>query len=238
MGIKSAEIQPNGELVNSRLLKRYNQLEALDTIMNIINAVPDLDTVLNSTIENIMTAVDCSCGAILLGDKEPGVIYHRVYRGISTETIDEIRIPLGEGLTGRVSKTGESMLIEDVSKDSRALPLELGKIESFRGFVCVPIRRLDEIMGAIVVASDQASAFDTDDLTIVESIGKCLATAIIKTVVEKKIAKGMARYQALLRYALGAQEDERKRVSRELHDETSQALASLTFRLQAAIQMA
>jgi signal transduction histidine kinase len=48
----------------------------------------------------------------------------------------------------------------------------------------------------------------------------------------------MTRYQVLLKYALQAQEDERKRLARELHDETSQALSSLTYRLQAALQMA
>jgi len=44
--------------------------------------------------------------------------------------------------------------------------------------------------------------------------------------------------RSYVRQVTQAQEDERRRLARELHDETSQSLGSLTYRLQAALQMA
>jgi len=41
---------------------------------------------------------------------------------------------------------------------------------------------------------------------------------------------------ALLRKVIGAQEDERRRIARELHDETSQSLASVAMRLEGAVR--
>jgi signal transduction histidine kinase len=47
-----------------------------------------------------------------------------------------------------------------------------------------------------------------------------------------------ARYKAPLRHTLTVQDDERKRIARELHDETSQELTSLALSLQATIGLA
>jgi len=52
------------------------------------------------------------------------------------------------------------------------------------------------------------------------------------------LTRASDRYQTLLRHALTAQEQERKRIARELHDETSQAITSLTLSLQAIMGMA
>jgi signal transduction histidine kinase len=218
--------------------KRQRQLEALDRVLQAVNSVHDLDVILNIAVDSVMDVIDGCCAAILLTDREPCMLYHRVYRGLSGGCPQEARIPLGEGITGMVARAGETVLIEDVSRDIRASPRELSGLNGMRGFICAPIKRWDDMMGAIMIASDETGKFDSDDARILTSVGDCLATAVIKTVVERKISKGMGRYQALLKHALQAQEDERKRLARELHDETSQTLASVTFRLQAAIQMA
>ena len=218
-------------------LKQYHRLEMLDRVSRLVNGSQDLDTILNIGLDTALEIVQSAIGGILLVDKGPGILYYRAHRGLG-ENLDKIRIPLGEGTLGKIAQTGGPVVKEAISGNPVVLRHELGDIEHLNAFIGVPLKRREEIVGVMVVAGSETSKFEADDISVLRSICDYLATAVVRSTVEIKIAKGMARYQALLRYALGAQEDERKRVARELHDETSQALASLTFRLQAAIQMA
>ena len=54
----------------------------------------------------------------------------------------------------------------------------------------------------------------------------------------ERLRMGRERYQRLAQHILVAQEEERKRVARELHDETSQTLSGLALSLQALVQIA
>ena len=106
-----------------------------------------------------------------------------------------------------------------------------------KAFLSVPLRAKDKILGVLNVASTMVRHFTKDDMYLLGSIGDQLGIAIEQAKLYKRLNESRKRYQTLLRQMITIQEEERKRIARELHDETSQQLTALTLNLQALIEM-
>jgi signal transduction histidine kinase len=224
--------------LESQLLRRHHQLSALSHISSAVSGLQKLDTILRIALDNVLELVDSDIGGILLLDEETKTLYYRVQRGLSAKYAEESRIPLGEGVTGNAAQVGEPMVVEDISKDPRVARPDLVHEEGLRGFVSIPLKTKDKVIGVMNIASHVPKRFGADDVSLLSSIGDYLGTAIEQARLYDRLARASERYQALLQHALTAQEQERKRIARELHDETSQAITSLTLNLQALAGMA
>ncbi|MFC1892612.1 GAF domain-containing protein [Chloroflexota bacterium] len=224
--------------LESQIMRRHYQLSTLSRISSVVTGLQDLDTILRDSLDSVLELINADIGGVLIWDEQTKTLRYRVYRGLSPSYAEGVQLSPGEGIAGRVAQTGEPILLDDVSKDRRAARPVSIRAEGIRGFVSIPLKSKSKVVGVMNVASHAVGRFGADDVSLLSSIGDYLGTAIEQASLYERLERARERYQALLRYALTAQEQERKRIARELHDETSQAITSLTLSLQAIVAMA
>jgi len=224
--------------LETQILRRHHQLLALNHISSAVSGLHDLDTILKTAMDNVLELVNSDIGGILLFDEETNTLTYRVQRGLSAKYVEETHISLGESIAGQAAKNGEPIIVEDITKDPRITRPDIVLAEGLRGFVSIPLKAKDKVTGVMNIASHMVNRFASDDVSLLKSIGDYLGTAIEQARLYDRLAQAGERYRALLQHALTAQEQERKRIARELHDETSQAITSLTLSLQAIMTIA
>jgi phosphotransferase system enzyme I (PtsP) len=96
-------------------------------------------------------------------------------QGLNPEAVHQTRMRLGEGLVGRVALRTRPVNTADAPSESgfRFMP-ETGE-EIFSGFMGVPIQRLGERKGVLVVQSKESRAYSDDDLYALEVVAMVLA---------------------------------------------------------------
>jgi signal transduction histidine kinase len=223
--------------MEQEVFRRHHHLHALSRVSSATSGLRNLDAVLNVCLDIALEAVNGEIGGILLLDEDSQKLHYSISRGLSAKYTRQMKMPIGQGIAGRVARTGEPVLLEDISKDPRVARSDLISTEGLKGFASVPLKAKEKVVGVINMASHVPGHFSEDDLYLLNSMGCQIGAAIEQAKLYQRLASAAKRYQTLLQHALTAQEDERKRIARELHDETSQAITSLTLSLQAIIEL-
>ncbi len=95
--------------------------------------------------------------------------------GLNKAAVHQTRMRLGEGLVGRVAKRRQVINTPDApnARGFRFMP-ETGE-EIFSSFLGVPVQRLGEALGVLVVQSKQAREFTADEVYALEVVAMVLA---------------------------------------------------------------
>ncbi len=217
---------------NVRLYQeRTRQLQIERSVIEVTEEVTselELDRVLPKVMEIAVDLARAEGGVIALLDEERNVIRYPYLHHLPPELAD-VTVSKGEGLSGQVMTTGEPVVIDDYQTYRNAIPafVEAGLVS----VLIVPIlsgrMARKRIFGALSVLSiEKAEAFSEREVALLTAIGRQAGIAIENAYLYENM-----RFYA--RQITQAQESERRRIARELHDDTIQSLVALSRRLEA-----
>ncbi|MEE8174017.1 MAG: GAF domain-containing protein, partial [Dehalococcoidia bacterium] len=221
--------------LEQQIVEANQNLLALNAISSAVSQSLDLDTILNSALDKVLELVGGNTGGILLLDEESGTLCYRVYRGLSEGFVRGIAgLRVGEGIAGKVAQLGEPIYVDDISQDPR-VTREVVIKEGLRAFASVPLQSKNKVLGVMNIASHTPRRFSPQNVQLLGSVANQIGVAIENAGLYKEVQHKEEIRGELLRRVISTQEEERKRIARGLHDETSQTLTSLAANLEAVI---
>lgn len=156
--------------------RQLQELTVLHAIANSAVSAKSEDELLERATEVIgATLYPDKFGFLLIDENEDCLVIHPSYRGIEAET-KNLRIPLSQGITGRVAATQKPWLVSDVRKEPSYMEVN----PMIRSELCVPFADSQKVLGVINAESVEVGAFTDADLRLLSTIAGQLGTAIEK----------------------------------------------------------
>jgi len=149
-------------------------LETMQRLMSLTEPEELLQVILESLLR-LFSADACSIALIDETDQ-----HLRFAFTLGGAKVEEVKLPLGQGIIGWVAERGQGVVCNDVSQDLRFF----GTVDRKTGFrtktvLCAPLKHDDQLIGAIEVLNTTAQAgFDHEDLELLTVFGELATVAI------------------------------------------------------------
>ena len=162
---------------SSAPLPKETSAEVLATLTEIgeeVNASLDLDEVLARTAALIKRHIDYEFFGVLMVDCDGNCLRHRFAVGYPPGLAENLRVPIGQGITGTAAATGHSVRVGDVTQD----PRYINAIETVRSELAVPLMFRGTCIGVLDIQSRQPDYFTKDQQSILTLLASRLAIAV------------------------------------------------------------
>jgi signal transduction histidine kinase len=231
------------ETVQSELVERKraeksakSYADRLELIHEIDQAVLEnnsADEIANYALPRLADLIPCVRSSVSYYDLKSGEVeLLAVYGRGAAELGTKVRLPIDLFEMRKDLDKGIVWVLEDISlqSDESSFVTKL-HAEGIRSVVSAPLIASGELIGSLNLGSDKPGGFDLEHQDIALEVANSLAVAIHSALLLEQVTGHSEELKRLSARLFNIQEEERKQISYELHDEIGQVLTAITYNL-------
>jgi signal transduction histidine kinase len=155
-----------------RAVARLQRLHAITEAALVDVPLPEL---LGNLLPQIRSALAADNATVLLLSPDGDALTPVASDGLLEEVKAAVRVPLGDGVAGRIAVSAAGMIFDDLSQVDVKSPLLAERVTSLAG---VPLHAGDELIGVLHVGAARARVFTGEDLDFLRVVADSAALAI------------------------------------------------------------
>jgi GAF domain-containing protein len=183
----------------ARVTHRSQQLALLNEVTRDVLATLDMSERFQRITNSISEKFGYDSVAVFMLDPDRQSLTLRSSTGatVSLHPGPVIRQAIDLGLVGYAARTGESLIVGDVSQDARYFtPIDPAK-DRTRSELTVPLKRGAEVVGVLDIEHTELQAFSPEDAEIMQSLADLLVIAITNGELYEQASQHVAELMAL-----------------------------------------
>lgn len=225
-------------ITNARSYQEVERQRAeLGTLLEIARRLATrhtLDEVLQTIVDAVVdTVAGAEAASVMLFDEEKQELAIRAWRGYKAEVIGKLSLTPDLSLVGDVLHSDRPLVINGAQDRPSYQPFGIPELDRLKATFGVPLRVGGETVGALFADNfTEEQAFSEDDLPFMESLAAQTRVAIESASLFDQIQASRRRLAELSSQLVEVQEEERRHLARELHDQIGQSLTGLKLLLE------
>ena len=178
------------------------QVALLHRISSIVSSGVELDAVLKELVDLAMQVTDSDACLVYLVDHATNEIVLRASQLPHAQEIGNIRLKMGEGITGWVALHQSVVaLAKDAASDTRFKGFTTLTEDTYEAFLSVPLLSGGDLIGVINVHHREPHKHTSDEVALVSFIGEQMGGAIAKSRLAEQSQAANKRMEALAQVA-------------------------------------
>ncbi len=231
------EMTANLETTQGVLVKQNRELTAVNEFSEALTLGKGVDAIVEMALNRVVSLMNADVGSIYLLEKESDTLRLKASQGFLSPALIQAMSSTGKDnpLLRCLLESGRAVAVEDLRQEADKVG-ELAPLlirEGYISWVCAPLKMEGEAIGVYHLGKFEKRSFTSHDLALLEIIGNVVGASLSNAQLLKDLRRKEWELRRALHRSVDLQEDERKRLARELHDEIGQALTSILIRLKA-----
>jgi two-component system, response regulator PdtaR len=177
-----------------------SQIALLHRISNIVASELTLDEMLGEVVGLTAQVTECDACLVYLLERESGEIVLRASQVPHAQDLGNIRMKMGEGLTGWVAEHKSVVALSShASQDQRFKRFQALVEDTYEAFLSVPLVTGGDVIGVINVHHRQAYKHSPDEIALLTFVGEQMGGAIAKSFLAEENVRLLEETQEMRR---------------------------------------